>query len=106
MRIRRGTLIAFVFLLFGTFAIACGGTNPGTTDGNGTADMMQSSSGDGGGLPVGAACTDNSECESMLCTKTSYDRKPGPICTYMCDPNNPNPLCPMGCNPKGYCRVQ
>lgn len=120
MRTRRGSLLtfAFVFLFFGSFATACGGGDPGTTDGGPTSGDMSKLpvSGDGGTpggdmMPgnmmgaVGDACTQNSDCASDLCTKISYDRKPGPVCTYMCDPNNPNPLCPMGCNPKGYCRV-
>lgn len=122
MHTRRGTLLtfAFTFLICGAFAVGCGGVDPapGGDGGHTTAgDMAHATSGDGGvtagdmmggagtGM-VGDPCTQNSDCQSDLCTKTSYDRKPGPICTYMCDPNNPNPKCPMGCNPKGYCRVQ
>ena len=75
----------------------CGGTTGAAmTDGGG---------GDGGGtLALFAACTDNSECMSGLCTQISYDRSPTPICTYQCDSSDQNPLCPTGCNPKGYCK--
>jgi hypothetical protein len=41
----------------------------------------------------------------MLCTKTPYDRKTQPVCTYRCDPANPEPKCPLGCNMKGYCKL-
>ena len=54
---------------------------------------------------AGDACTANGDCESNLCTKESYDRKPGPVCTYNCDPANPNPKCPNGCNMKGFCKI-
>ena len=90
-------LICCVFLV-----AACGGTddpadnsqkNVGVSDGGGGAGM------------VGDPCTNNSDCESDLCTKESYDRKPGPVCTYNCDPANPNPKCPMGCNMKGFCKI-
>ena len=77
----------------------CGGTDPSgmMSDGGG--------GGDGGSnLALFAACTDNSQCMSGLCTQTSYDRSPTPICTYQCDAQDMNPLCPMGCNPKGYCK--
>jgi hypothetical protein len=89
-------------LLFCLALAACGGVDPGT-------QMMQNTvGGDGGGsgaLQVGDACTANGDCESDLCTKESYDRKPGPVCTYQCDPANPNPKCPNGCNMKGYCKI-
>ncbi len=84
-------------LALSLFAVGCGGVDPGMTSDGG--------SGDGGGnLALFAACTDNSQCGSGLCTKVSYDRSPTPICTYQCDANDMNPMCPMGCNPKGYCR--
>src|SRR5580765_8541281 len=90
----RGILLCLVLA-------ACGGVDPGDQQ------MMQNTIGDGGGgaLKVGDACTVNSDCESDLCTKESYDRKPGPVCTYQCDPANPNPKCPNGCNMKGFCRI-
>jgi hypothetical protein len=75
-------------------AVGCGGS---------TGAMMTDGGGDGS-LALFAACTDNSECMSGLCTQISYDRSPTPICTYQCDANDMNPLCPMGCNPKGYCK--
>lgn len=87
-------VLAFVLPLVA--AGGCGGTDPGTT-----------SDGGGGGaanLTLFSACTDNSQCQSGLCTQVSYDRSPTPICTYQCDANDMNPMCPMGCNPKGYCR--
>lgn len=72
---------------------------------SGTKDSGGVGSSDSGLLGVGQACTDNSMCESNLCTKASYDRLPGPVCTYTCDLANPNPKCPAGCNMKGYCRL-
>ena len=86
----------FCFLL-----AACGGTDPGSNQN----PVMNSDGGGGGAGAVGDACDNNSDCESMLCTKASYDRKPGPVCTYQCDPANPNPKCPNGCNMKGYCKI-
>jgi hypothetical protein len=87
-------VLLLCLVLFG-----CMGVDP-------TDQMMQNTVGDGGGAgKVGDACTMNSDCESDLCTKESYDRKPGPVCTYQCDPANPNPKCPMGCNMKGFCRI-
>lgn len=76
-------------------AVGCGGTDPGTTSDGGRG---------AGNLTLFSACTDNSQCQSGLCTQASYDRSPTPICTYQCDANDMNPMCPMGCNPKGYCR--
>ena len=84
-------------LALSVFAIGCGGVDPGTTSDGGAGDG-------GGNLALFAACTDNSQCGSGLCTQISYDRSPTPICTYQCDANDMNPMCPMGCNPKGYCR--
>lgn len=80
-------------------AVGCGGTDPGIM-------MSDGGSGDGGAsnLALFAACTDNSQCQSGLCTQVSYDRSPTPVCTYQCDSNDMNPMCPMGCNPKGYCK--
>jgi hypothetical protein len=52
------------------------------------------------------ACTENSQCTSMLCTQMSYDRLTHPVCTYACDPTAPSsPQCPDGCNMKGYCKM-
>lgn len=88
-------IIVTVLLL----AAACGGAD---------SSVMAQGVGDGGSagaLMVGDACNENSDCESGLCTKQSYDRKPGPVCTYACDPANPNPKCPGGCNMKGFCRI-
>jgi hypothetical protein len=90
-------VLVLCLVLFG-----CGGIDPGDQQ------MMQNTVGDGGGGgagKVGDACTMNGDCESDLCTKESYDRKPGPVCTYQCDPANPNPKCPNGCNMKGFCRI-
>ena len=57
--------------------------------------------GDGGLLGVNEVCTTNADCQSMVCTKEPYDRKPLPVCTYTCDATtNTNPLCPQGCNMK------
>lgn len=86
-------LVCVVFLM-----TACGGTDPAD-------NSQQVGTSDGGGGMVGDACNTNSDCESDLCTKESYDRKPGPVCTYNCDPANPNPKCPMGCNMKGFCKI-
>ncbi len=72
-------------------------------------DMAQSSSASGGDmslLPLFAACTENAQCASMLCSQASYDRSPTPLCTYACDPTtDTNPLCPDGCNPKFFCKM-
>lgn len=97
MRTLRRLLAALVFLV--PLALAgCGGSDPGTM-------MSDGGGGDGGSnLALFAACTDNSQCMSGLCTQVSYDRSPTPICTYQCDASDMNPLCPMGCNPKGYCK--
>lgn len=97
MRTLRRFLAALVLLL--PLALAgCGGSDPGNL-------MSDGGGGDGGSnLVLFAACTDNSQCMSGLCTQTSYDRSPTPICTYQCDASDMNPLCPMGCNPKGYCK--
>jgi hypothetical protein len=105
--IRYSLLLSFLVLGFLVgLGSGCGNTSPdpgGTAD---ESDLLPPASSDGGtNLEVGEACVNNSDCKSMLCTKTSYDRKPGPVCTYMCDPANPNPLCPGGCNMKGYCRI-
>ncbi|HEX9103203.1 MAG TPA: hypothetical protein VF997_13420 [Polyangia bacterium] len=90
-------LLCVLALALPPFAVGCGGTYAGA--------MSDGGSGDGGGnLALFAACTDNSQCGSGLCTQVSYDRSPTPICTYQCDASNMNPMCPMGCNPKGYCR--
>ena len=83
----------------------CGGTEAPPAD----TDMAGQSSGDmtpiaAGSLALFAACSDNAQCMSGLCTMESYDRSPTPICTYMCDANDMNPNCPMGCNPKGFCK--
>jgi hypothetical protein len=107
-----GVGLAMSVLLAG--AVGCGGTlDPGPV-GNG--DMAQSSSGgdlagaaassgDGGLLPLFAACSADSQCASDKCTMESYDRSPTPICTYACDPTtDTNALCPMGCNPKFFCK--
>jgi len=91
-------LLCAVALLLPLLASGCGGTDPGNP-------MMMQGSGDAGGsLALFAACTDNSQCGSGLCTQVSYDRSPTPICTYQCDASDMNPMCPMGCNPKGYCK--
>ncbi len=80
--------------------IACGGTDPADSQ------MQNVGTVDGGGAgKVGDPCMTNADCESDLCTKMSYDRKPGPVCTYNCDPANPNPKCPSGCNAKGFCKI-
>lgn len=79
----------------------CGGLPPGPDPG---VDMGPTS-GDGGLLAFGVECTANEQCESNLCTKAPYDRKPNPVCTYMCDPTNPNPKCPYGCNMKQFCKI-
>jgi hypothetical protein len=90
-------LVCALALILPLLAVGCGGTTGG--------EMMSDGGGDGGGtLALFAACTDSSQCMSGLCTKISYDRSPGPICTYQCDASDTNPLCPMGCNPKGYCK--
>ena len=93
-------LLAVVALLLPLFgAVGCGGTEVGGPM------MSDGGAGDGGGaLALFAACTDNSQCDSGLCTQVSYDRSPTPVCTYQCDTNDMNPKCPMGCNPKGYCK--
>jgi hypothetical protein len=92
----RSLVCALALALLPLFAVGCGGT---------TGAMMTDGGEDGGGtLALFAACTDNSQCMSGLCTQVSYDRSPTPICTYQCDANDMNPLCPMGCNPKGYCK--
>jgi len=88
-------------LLLCVVLFGCGGVDPGD-------QMMQNTVGDGGGSGagmVGDPCTANGDCASDLCTKESYDRKPGPVCTYQCDPANPNPKCPNGCNMKGFCKI-
>lgn len=89
-------------------ALGCGGTDPTppSADGGAAADMVTapSGSGDGGLLALFAPCTTPPQCQSGVCTQTSYDRSPTPICTYKCDASNMNPMCPMGCNPKGYCK--
>lgn len=91
-------LLCVLALLLPLFAIGCGGVE-GTmmSDGGGAGDG-------GGNLALFTACTDNSQCESGLCTQVSYDKSPTPICTYQCDASDMNPKCPMGCNPKGYCK--
>jgi hypothetical protein len=79
-----------------------------TSGGNSGGDMTQSSSagGDMALLPLFSACTENSQCASMLCSQASYDRSPTPLCTYACDPTtDTNPLCPGGCNPKFFCKM-
>jgi hypothetical protein len=91
-------LLCALALVLPLFAVGCGGVDPGTM-------MSDGGSGDGGAtLALFAACTDNSQCQSGLCTQVSYDRSPTPICTYQCDASDMNPKCPMGCNPKGYCK--
>jgi hypothetical protein len=121
MSTQRGGFHFTLCLLVGIFGFAagCGGTTPSTggtggTGGGSDVDMAGTGSGGTGGgdmagegtmsLALFAPCTDNSQCQSGLCTKISYDRAPGPICTYMCDAMDQNPKCPMGCNPKGYCK--
>jgi len=95
MRTLRRIVVA-VALLLPLATIGCDGTDPAPISDDG---------GDGNGnLALFAPCTDNSECMSGLCTQTSYDKSPTPICTYQCDAQDMNPLCPMGCNPKGYCK--
>jgi hypothetical protein len=76
-------------------------------DDAGEADMTPvGATGDGGLLPFKSPCTVDAECESGLCTKISYDRKPGPLCTYRCTPTMIPPQCATdGCNMKGYCRI-
>jgi hypothetical protein len=86
-------------LLLMVMLAGCGGTDPDNSQ-----KPVGVSDGGGGGA-VGDPCANNSECESDLCTKESYDRKPGPVCTYNCDPANPNPKCPNGCNMKGFCKI-
>jgi hypothetical protein len=95
-----GLGLALLLSLVITAAVGCGGTDPGGT----VAGDMAGGGGSDGGLALFTACTDNSQCQSGLCTMQSYDRSPTPICTYQCDANDMNPLCPMGCNPKGYCK--
>ncbi len=96
----RGLLCALALVLPTVAATGCGGSTPAmmSDDGGG------GGAGDGGLLPLFTSCTANAQCASGLCTQTSYDRSPTPICTYQCDASNMNPSCPMGCNPKGYCR--
>jgi hypothetical protein len=104
MRLRGilGYGLAALLSLLVVGAVGCGGTDPG---GTGTVADGGGGGGDGGtNLALFAACTDNSQCQSGLCTQQSYDRSPTPICTYMCDANDQNPNCPMGCNPKGFCK--
>ena len=92
-------LLCALALALPLVAAGCGGVDPSST-------MMNQGTADGGDgtLALFAACTDNSQCDSGLCTQVSYDRSPTPICTYQCDSSNMNPKCPMGCNPKGYCK--
>lgn len=98
MKLVRGLVCLIALALPATFAVGCGGSMPGEAAADG-------GSGDGGSnLALFSACTDNAQCASGLCTQTSYDRSPTPICTYQCDASNMNPNCPMGCNPKGYCK--
>src|SRR5207245_9059767 len=97
-RLARDAAMRALFLCL--MLAGCGGVDPG-------GQMMQNTVGDGGGgaLKVGDACAANGGCESNLCTKESYDRKPGPVCTYNCDPAKPHPKCPNGCNMKGFCKI-
>jgi hypothetical protein len=83
-------------------AAACDPVPPPDQSG---ADMTPIVVGDGGLFAFGVDCTDNAQCDSNLCTNAPYDRRPTPVCTYMCDPNTPNPKCPYGCNKKGYCKL-
>lgn len=85
-----------MLLVIATLTVGCGGPQP-----NGM-DQAGDNVGDG---TFGAPCSSDEECETELCTKVSYDRKPTPVCTYRCDRQNPNPSCPHGCNMKGYCRI-
>ncbi|MCU1283423.1 MAG: hypothetical protein JWM53_6969 [bacterium] len=98
MRPIKRILCALALALPLALAAGCGGTT----------SVMMSDGGDGDGaasnLALFAACTDNAQCASGLCTQISYDRSPTPICTYQCDASNMNAMCPMGCNPKGYCK--
>jgi hypothetical protein len=88
-------------LLLTVLGVGCGGL----PDTPGSDDMPPASSGDGGPRAFGEPCTVVAECATEVCTQESYDRKPTPVCTYLCDLANPNPKCPFGCNKKGYCRV-
>jgi hypothetical protein len=98
-------VIALAFFGLALTLPACGGPEPSgsmapsTTTGQRNADGL---------LLFAQPCAANEECESGLCTKFSYDRKPGPLCTYACDTTGATPppeACVHGCNKKGYCRI-
>jgi hypothetical protein len=96
MRQLNAILIALALAL-PLLAAGCGGTDPSS--------MPDGMTGMGNhDLALFASCTDNSQCQSGLCTQISYDRSPTPICTFQCDASNMNPMCPYGCNLKGYCK--
>ena len=105
MRILR-RLCCAVALALPLLAAGCGGTVPPIE--TGSVDMAHEGSVDAGGngakLALFSACTTNDQCDSGLCTQTSYDRSTTPLCTYMCD-NGVNPKCPNGCNMKNYCKM-
>jgi hypothetical protein len=99
MRLSR-RILSILVLVAPLMIVGCGGVGSGPPGG----DVDMAGSGDGGLLALFAPCTASPQCASGLCTMTSYDRSPTPICTYQCDASNMNPNCPMGCNPKGYCK--
>lgn len=104
----RNRCLSIVALLIPLLVFGCGGVEPASGDMSEAAhaDLAgESGGGDMSLLPLFAACTANGQCASDLCTQTSYDRSPTPLCTYACDANDMNPKCPNGCNPKGFCKM-
>jgi len=87
-----------------THGCSKGGQGPGDKDdgGGAPAPPPPDAALDASDLPLGAACWDNAQCQSMICF--DYAVK-GTFCTQRCwtDSNCPPPM--LGCNGMGVCRT-
>src|SRR3954452_23948714 len=91
-------LVVFTVAIFSlTLAAGCGGVEMAPADQ--PPAVGSGSSTPPGSLMLNQVCAQDVDCaDGMLCTKTPYDRKTAPVCTYKCDATNMNPKCTMGCN--------
>ena len=89
-------LLVLAFLALGG-AVGCGGTTGG--------EMMTDGGGGNGSLALFAACTDNSDCMSGLCTQDQLQSlADGHLHLSVRRQRHEPEAAPMGCNPKGYCK--
>jgi hypothetical protein len=82
------------------------GATPPATDAGNTPDSAAPPAGDGGSGAFGDTCTQNSDCQSMMCEP--FRQQSIMLCTKACTTATQATDCPAPsagtCTPKGYCR--